>query len=81
MHDKEELLKGIYSEIAQCVRCNLHTTRTHAVPGEGNADAKIMFIGEAPGFNEDQQGRPFVGAAGKFLTELIHSIGLRREDV
>ncbi|MGE0903404.1 MULTISPECIES: uracil-DNA glycosylase [Dehalococcoides] len=81
MHDKEELLKGIYSEIAQCARCNLHTTRTHAVPGEGNADAKIMFIGEAPGFNEDQQGRPFVGAAGKFLTELIHSIGLRREDV
>jgi DNA polymerase len=64
-----------------CTKCELHKSRRIAVPGEGPDDAKIMFVGEGPGQNEDEQGRPFVGAAGKFLTELLESIGLRRSDV
>jgi uracil-DNA glycosylase len=64
-----------------CTRCDLHNSRTRAVPGEGPHDARIMFVGEGPGQNEDEQGRPFVGAAGKFLTELLESIGLKRSDV
>ena len=74
-------LEALAAEIAQCTRCLLHRGRTKAVPGEGPEDANIMFIGEAPGFHEDQQGRPFVGAAGNFLEELLESIGLKREDV
>jgi len=74
-------LTDLYKEIEGCTRCILHRSRTRVVPGEGPEDAQIMFIGEAPGFHEDQQGRPFVGAAGKFLEELLNSIGLRREDV
>lgn len=74
-------LETLNREIAECTRCPLHQGRTHAVPGEGPADAEIMFIGEAPGFHEDQQGRPFVGAAGQFLEELLESIDLTREDV
>ena len=57
-------LSELYAAIARCQKCALARTRTHAVPGEGPEDAKIMFIGEAPGFHEDKQGRPFVGAAG-----------------
>jgi DNA polymerase len=72
-------------EIAQLVRnctdCPLHQGRTNAVPGEGSPDAAIMFIGEGPGYQEDRQGRPFVGPAGQFLDELLASIGLRREQV
>ena len=68
-------------QIAVCHRCEIAKQRTRAVPGEGAADADIMFIGEAPGWHEDQQGRPFVGPAGKFLDELLASIGLRREQV
>ena len=64
-----------------CTKCELHKSRRIAVPGEGPEDAKIMFVGEGPGQNEDEQGRPFVGAAGKFLTELLESIGLKRSDV
>ncbi len=64
-----------------CTKCELHKSRTRAVPGEGPSDAKIVFVGEGPGENEDQQGRPFVGAAGKFLTELLESIGLKRSEV
>jgi uracil-DNA glycosylase family 4 len=64
-----------------CRKCPLAETRTRVVPGEGPADAEVLFIGEAPGFNEDRQGRPFVGQAGQLLTELLQSIGLRREDV
>jgi len=71
----------LYDEINQCQRCPLGRTRTKAVPGEGPEDAAIMFIGEAPGFHEDQQGRPFVGAAGHFLEQLLASIGLKRRDV
>ncbi len=65
----------------KCTKCALSKCRTNVVPGEGNPAAEIMFIGEGPGFHEDKQGRPFVGAAGKFLDELLASIKLKREDV
>ena len=74
-------LAQIAAEVNVCTRCKLHQGTIRAVPGEGPADAKIMFIGEAPGFNEDRQGRPFVGAAGQFLEELLALAGLRRRDV
>ena len=74
-------LARLAAEVAECTRCLLHRGRTHAVPGEGPEDAEVMFVGEAPGFHEDQQGRPFVGAAGQFLEELLETIGLTREDV
>jgi uracil-DNA glycosylase family 4 len=74
-------LEALAAEVARCTRCLLSRGRTKAVPGEGPEDAEIMFIGEAPGFHEDQQGRPFVGAAGKFLDELLELIGLKREEV
>lgn len=74
-------LTDLYAEIARCTRCALGQSRINAVPGEGPEKATVMFIGEAPGFHENQQGRPFVGAAGKFLDELLASINLRREDV
>jgi len=74
-------LNDLYREIAACQRCNLYKTATRPVPGEGPDDAKLMFIGEGPGFHEDQQGRPFVGAAGQFLESLLGSIGLKREQV
>jgi DNA polymerase len=61
--------------------CTLRDTATQAVPGDGNPDADIMFVGEAPGKNEDEQGIPFVGAAGKFLAEMLASVGLKREDI
>jgi uracil-DNA glycosylase family 4 len=76
-----EELARIAAEVNVCTLCRLHHGTIKAVPGEGPADAKIMFIGEAPGFNEDRQGRPFVGAAGKFLEELLALAGLRRGDV
>ncbi len=75
-------LEEISREVASCTKCRLYLTRRNAVPGEGNPKAEIMFIGEAPGENEDLQGRPFVGAAGKVLTENIEKIlGLRRDQV
>jgi len=74
-------LTELYREIIVCERCILSQSRNKAVPGEGPEDAGIMFIGEAPGFHEDQQGRPFVGAAGHFLEELLAGIGLKREGV
>ena len=76
----EELLE-IHGRIRACVACRLHATRTQAVPGYGPVEARIMAVGEAPGEKEDQQGRPFVGAAGKLLTELVESIGLTRRDL
>lgn len=79
--EKEQALAQIADEICGCARCELHRTRTKSVPGEGPADARIMLIGEAPGWNEDQQGRPFVGAAGKFLEELLSKAGLTRGEV
>ena len=74
-------LEVIGAEVRACRLCKLCETRTQGVPGEGNPRAEIMFIGEGPGFHEDQQGRPFVGAAGQLLTEMLKTIGLKREDV
>ncbi len=74
-------LQQFYEQIKDCQKCGLARSRTHLVFGEGNPNALILFVGEAPGFHEDQQGRPFVGAAGRLLSELLASIGLRREDV
>ena len=74
-------LEAIAAEVAACTRCKLHLSRKLAVPGEGPATAEIMFIGEGPGFHENEQGRPFVGAAGRFLEELLAGIGLTREQV
>ena len=74
-------LDRLNSEIANCVKCDLHRGRTKTVPGEGPPDAPIMFVGEGPGQNEDWQGKPFVGAAGKLLTELLNTIGLNRSQV
>ena len=77
----EQIMQQVAAEVAVCTRCMLHHSRKRAVPGEGPVDAQIMFIGEGPGFHENEQGRPFVGAAGKFLEELLASIGMRREQV
>ncbi len=77
----EEILREIAVEVSTCSKCNLCKGRTKAVPGEGNPHAKILFIGEGPGFHEDKQGRPFVGPAGQFLDELLQSINLKRTDV
>ena len=74
-------LSELNEQIAHCQKCEISKSRTRAVPGEGAEDADIMFIGEAPGWHEDQQGRPFVGPAGKFLDQLLASIGLKREQV
>jgi DNA polymerase len=74
-------LEELHQRIASCPDCDLCRTRTHAVPGEGPPNAEVLFVGEAPGFYEDQQARPFVGPAGRFLDELIASIGLRRDQV
>jgi len=74
-------LTELYEEIAGCQRCILAQSRKNPVPGEGPQNAQVLFIGEGPGFHEDQQGRPFVGAAGHFLEELLAEIGLTREDV
>ena len=79
--ERRELLKSVYEEARDCVRCPLHQTRTTVVFGAGNADADLMFIGEAPGANEDRQGLPFVGQAGKLLDKLLLEIGLERQDV
>jgi len=76
-----EELQTLEQQIKQCQRCRLAKTRTTAVPGSGPADADIMLVGEAPGFHEDQQGVPFVGAAGKFLDQLLAKINLSRTDV
>ena len=80
-HLAEATLDQIAREVSVCQRCMLHHSRKLAVPGEGPVDAEIMFIGEGPGFHENEQGRPFVGAAGKFLEELLAKINLQRQDV
>jgi uracil-DNA glycosylase family 4 len=79
--ERRELLKAVYEQARGCVRCPLHQTRTTVVFGSGNADADLMFIGEAPGANEDRMGLPFVGQAGKLLDKLLGEIGRHREDV
>jgi uracil-DNA glycosylase family 4 len=74
-------LESIRSEIGDCQRCKLAPTRTNIVFGSGNSNAGLVFVGEAPGYDEDQQGLPFVGRAGQLLTKIIESINLKREDV
>lgn len=80
MTNEQTLLK-IHSEIASCTKCELHSTRINPVPGEGSVDAQIMFVGEAPGAQEDKTGRPFVGKSGEILRELIREIGLSEQEV
>jgi DNA polymerase len=79
--ERREALKVVYEEARACTRCPLHRTRTNVVFGAGNADADLMFIGEAPGANEDRLGLPFVGQAGKLLDKLLGEIGLARPEV
>ncbi|MFZ2299891.1 MAG: uracil-DNA glycosylase [Candidatus Moraniibacteriota bacterium] len=79
--DKKKVLDALNEKMMRECACTLREQATQAVPGDGSADAEILFIGEAPGKNEDLQGRPFVGAAGKFLNEMLASIGLGREDI
>ena len=77
----EETLAQIAQEVSVCKKCTLHKTRKKAVSGDGPANAEIMFIGEGPGFHENEQGRPFVGAAGKFLDQLLAQAGVTRGEV
>jgi len=81
MEDKKKQLDEVARQVASCQRCPLYKNATNPVPGEGNPEAEIMFIGEGPGFNEDRQGRPFVGQAGKLLDELLSTIKIERKDV
>lgn len=78
---ENDSLERVASEVSTCTLCPLSKSRTKAVPGEGNPHAQLMLVGEGPGYNEDRQGRPFVGAAGSFLNELLGSVGLKRQDV
>jgi len=81
-HAEKKLgIEKLRKQIAECTRCSLHQTRTHTVPGEGDVNADIMFIGEAPGKNEDMQGKPFVGRAGDIFDKLLKSIDLTREQI
>jgi len=79
--EKAGELEKMAEEVRQCRKCNLGSLRTNAVPGEGNPNARIMFVGEAPGADEDAQGRPFVGRAGQLLDKVIEACGLKRSDV
>jgi DNA polymerase len=81
LDERGKSLGQLNASINACRGCPLGSQRTRAVPGEGPVDAEIMFIGEAPGYYEDQQGRPFVGQAGQFLEQLLASVGLKRTDV
>lgn len=77
----EDILEEIANQVSVCTRCKLHHSRKKAVPGAGDSQADVMFIGEGPGFHENQQGLPFVGAAGNFLDELLKDAGFTREEV
>jgi uracil-DNA glycosylase family 4 len=77
----DETFEDIWNDIGECVRCPLHAGRTHIVNSDGNRKARLMFVGEAPGADEDMQARPFVGRAGQLLNKIIEAIGLKREDV
>jgi uracil-DNA glycosylase family 4 len=76
-----QTLAGVREELGDCTRCTLHRTRRNLVFGEGSTGAKLVFVGEAPGEEEDKQGRPFVGRAGQLLTKIINAMGLKREEV
>ena len=77
----EDVLEQVAAQVKACTKCDLYKNTTKGVPGEGNPHAEVMFVGEAPGYHEDRQGRPFVGPAGAFLNELLASIGLDRTSV
>jgi len=79
--ERRAALEQIANEVRGCTGCRLHEGRTRAVPGEGDPDTEVVFVGEGPGFNEDREGRPFVGRAGGLLVRLLGSIGWEREDV
>lgn len=79
--DKEALMLEVIEEIRKCRKCPLSRERTNVVPGEGNLNAELMFVGEGPGADEDLKGRPFVGKAGQLLTKMIEAMGYRREEV
>jgi uracil-DNA glycosylase len=79
--ERREQLVALYKEVQACTKCPLHETRTKAVFGAGDANADLMFVGEAPGAEEDRQGLPFVGRAGQLLNQMLEGIGLSREDV
>jgi len=79
--ERRSALEAIAADVRGCDRCRLASGRTHAVPGEGHPETEVVFVGEGPGQNEDQQGRPFVGPAGGLLNELLAAIGWRREEV
>jgi uracil-DNA glycosylase len=79
--ERREELVALFKEVSKCTKCPLHESRTKTVFGAGNADAGLMFVGEAPGAEEDRQGLPFVGRAGQLLNQLLEEIGLSREDV
>jgi uracil-DNA glycosylase len=79
--ERRVALETIATEVRSCTRCRLAAGRTNAVPGEGSPDTEVILIGEAPGFNEDRLGRPFIGRAGDLLVKLLGSIGWRRDDV
>src|SRR5947209_19109638 len=81
MAEAAAALEALEEEVRVCTRCDLHSVANKAVPGEGPVSAEVMLVGEAPGFNEDKQGRPFVGAAGRFLEELLGEAGLKRDEV
>ena len=76
-----ETFEDIRNDIGECLRCPLHQSRTRIVHSEGNSNARLMFVGEAPGADEDASGRPFVGRAGQLLNKIIEAIGMKREDV
>ena len=79
--ERRAALEGVAAEVRGCTRCRLHEGRTKAVPGEGDPETEVVFVGEGPGFNEDREGRPFVGKAGGMLVQLLRSIGWDREQV
>jgi DNA polymerase len=79
--ERRQVLDAIAAEVRTCTNCRLHQTRTNAVPGEGDPETEVVFVGEGPGFNEDRGGRPFIGRAGDLLVKLLASIGWRREEV
>jgi DNA polymerase len=81
LQNKTAELEAVRTELGDCQRCKLAPKRTNLVFGSGNPDAELVFVGEAPGYDEDQQGLPFVGRAGQLLTKIIESISLKREDV
>jgi uracil-DNA glycosylase family 4 len=79
--ERQAALEEIASEVRSCTRCRLHETRTRAVPGEGSPDTEVVFVGEGPGFNEDRQGRPFVGRAGDLLVKFLATLRWKRDEV